>query len=113
MEVSKITVYELKKFQTEITYKDRKNINDGCCLEDENPESIHKFYDKETALKELDKYKPELRKLSGGSGSYFLVTEYAVEAYEADEDGEFVDGSVYYTNEFEWNEEIENIVIGG
>lgn len=72
----------------------KHEIKRGCTLEQDNqePEIIQPFADKEEALEELKKYKSEVIKLSGGAGTYYSVTEYYVEENEYDEDGEWISG---------------------
>lgn len=85
-------VYEVKKYSAEFSYRDRKNIKTGCCLDlDSDPESIGKFNSIEAAKEKLLEYKPESQ--YNPYGQYYLVTEYAIEIYTVDEDGEFVCGS--------------------
>lgn len=87
-------IYELKKNTREISYEKKKDIKKGCTLEqnDQNPQIIEPFEDKEQALKILKSYKSDICKMSGGAGSYYLVTEYYVEENEYDEDGEWISG---------------------
>lgn len=86
--------YEIRKNTREISYKKRAEIKEGCTLDqfDQEPEIIKTFDDKDEALIELKSYKSDIRKLSGGAGSYYLITEYYVEENEYDEDGEWVSG---------------------
>lgn len=100
--------FEIKKFSAEIKSKNRKVIKTGCCLEDIEPESIKKFETLEAALEELKKYKPSCYNVNG----FYHVEEYMVECYEVDEDGDFVEGSDYYSAyEFIFNEEEDKINI--
>lgn len=84
--------FEIKKFSAEI--KNRNEIKTGCCTDDVEPESVVKFATLEAALKELkkEKYKPTCVYM-GGAVPFYRVTEYMVECYEENEDGEFVSGS--------------------
>lgn len=86
--------YEIRKNTREISYKKRAEIKEGCTLEQDNqePEIIKIFDDKDEALNELKLYKSDICKLSGGAGSYYLITEYYVEENEYDEDGEWING---------------------
>ncbi len=105
-----MTVYEVKKFTKEISYKDRKNIRTGCCFDDLCPETIQKVYDREEAMDILKKYTPECNEYSGNAGKYYLVEEYGIEIYEENEDGMFLSGSDYtYSYEYEWNEDSGDI----
>lgn len=86
--------YEIRKNTREISYKNRMEIKQGCTLEQDNqvPEIIKSFDDKDEALNELKSYKSDIRKLSGILGTYYAVTEYYVEENEYDEDGEWASG---------------------
>lgn len=86
--------YEIRKNTREISYKDRKEIKEGCTLDqfDQELEIIKVFDDKEKALEELKAYSSSISKFSGGAGAYYLVTEYYVEENEYDEDGDRVSG---------------------
>lgn len=86
--------YEIRKNTREISYKNRAQIKQGCTLEQDNqdPEIIKSFDDKDEALNELKLYKSDICKLSGGAGAYYAVTEYYVEENEYDKDGEWVSG---------------------
>lgn len=90
--------YEIRKNIREISYKKRAGIRVGCTLDQDNqdPEIIKSFDDKDDALNELKSYKSDIRKLSGGAGAYYAVTEYYVEENEYDEDGEWVNGGVVW-----------------
>lgn len=105
--------FEIKRFTTEIKAANRKDIKTGCCLEDTDPQPVEKFETLEAAQKELKKevYKPSCVFYSSAL-PYYLVTEYMVECYEADEDGEFVCGSDYDSiYQFQFDEETDNIII--
>lgn len=92
-----MTIYELKKYTKEIRV--RKDIIDGCTLDDEYPEIIEKFTDSDEALKRLSEMpKSKAEAFSSCGMTFYMVTEYAVEVYEVDEDGDFVSGSDFYTN---------------
>lgn len=92
-----MTIYALKKHTKEI--RNRKDIVEGCTLDDEYPVLIAKFTDKDEALKRLsEQHKSTAESLSSCGMLFYMVTEYAVEVYEADEDGDFVSGSDFYTN---------------
>lgn len=92
-----MTIYELTKYTKET--RNRKEIVEGCTLDDCNPEIIEKFTDSDEALKRLSEMpKSKAEAFSSCGMTFYMVTEYAVEAYEADEDGDFVSGSDYYTN---------------
>lgn len=105
--------FEIKKFSAEIKAVNRKEIKTGCCLEDTDPQSVGKFETLEAAQKELKKeeYKPSCVYRSSAV-PFYLVTEYMVECYEADEDGEFVCGSDYDSAyNFEFDEETNNVKV--
>lgn len=101
-------VYEVKKDTREIAYKDRKEIKTLCTIEQDwtNLESLGKFHTEEEAVEECKKHMPDLREYPG----LYVITEYYVEIYEADEEGEFASGSDYAAPiEYEWDEETEDI----
>ena len=92
-----MTIYELKKHTKEI--RNREDIVEGCTLDDEYPVVIGKFTVKDEALKRLsEQHKSTAESFSNCGMNFYMVTEYAVEAYEVDEDGDFVSGSDFYTN---------------
>ncbi len=105
-------VFEIKKFSAEIKAKNRKEIKTGCCLEDEEPESIEKFATLEAALKELkkEKYKPTCVYM-GGAVPFYRVTEYMVECYEENEDGEFSGSDFDSAYDFAFDTETDTIKI--
>lgn len=84
--------YELKKDSIEVKYKDRKEIKPGIVLTSDNqkPELIKAFDNKDEALEELRKYKSGIRKFS----NYYLVEEYYVEenVYDDEDEDEWVSG---------------------
>ena len=77
--------FNLIKSNIEITYAKRGNIVAGCTLnqDDLEVETVKSFDSKKEAIQELQKYKTEIRELSGSAGKYFSVIEYYVE----DDDG--------------------------
>lgn len=105
------TVYEVKRFTAEIGTKDRKNIKNGCCLEDIEPETIKKFDTMKEAVEELKKYQPSCRYYSSAV-PFYKVEEYFVDIHTEDEDGEFVNGSDFDSvYNYTFNEEDGNIEI--
>ena len=80
--------YELKKCSAEFTWKERKEIKEGCTMYDVEPEKLGEFETLEKAEEELAKYKTEI----SDSGGLFSVTEYMIQENEYDEDGEWIDG---------------------
>ena len=86
--------YELKKNTREMSFKERKEICEGCTLDqrDMEPELIGSFEDKEEALAELRKYESDVRTFRTAVGTMYLVTEFYVEENIYDEDGDFVEG---------------------
>lgn len=86
--------FEVRKNHIEISFKNRSRIKSGCTFDaqDQYPEIMEIFNDKEAALEALKKYKSEIQKLSGGAGSYYLVTEFYVEENVYDYDGEWISG---------------------
>lgn len=88
--------FEIKKFSAEIRTKDKKEIKTFVTLDrDSEPDPIKKFSTFEEAMEELKKpeYKPSCRYYSGWAVPFYMVEEYVIECYEADEDGEFISGS--------------------
>lgn len=85
--------YVLKKDSIEVKYKDRKEIAPGVVLSSDNqePETIKLFNNKEDALKELQKYKSSIAKHTY-NGTIYVVEEYYVEENTYDEDGEWLEG---------------------
>lgn len=102
-EVKSMMVYELKKFTAEIRKSEisgKEELTPGCTLErDTDPESIEKFDNLEEALAELKKMPTAIARYTSSVVPFWAVEEYAVEAYEADEDGDFLIGSDYYTQD--------------
>ena len=82
--------FDLLKNTISISYKNEKKIAPGCTLDQDwaDPEKVKSFDNKEDAPSELKNYESEIRYSSG----YYHVTEYYVEEYECDEDGEFIEG---------------------
>lgn len=106
-------VFEIKKFSAQIKAKNRKEIKTGCCIEDTEPESVGKFATLEAAQEELkkEKYKPSCVYRSSAV-PFYQVTEYMVECYEEDEDGEFVKGSDFdSTYNFMFDTETDTIKV--
>lgn len=64
---------------------------------DPSPEKLATFNTEEEALEALKLYNGQggCVRCEGFSGSFYEVTVYAVECYEVDEEGEFVEGSDY------------------
>ena len=87
-----MTKYEIVMKRTEISFKDRKNIKEGCTSDAQDPEQIKSFDTLEEAREVLKKYETSIRKLSNHSLSYYKVEEYMIEENEYDEDGEFISG---------------------
>ena len=82
-------IFELKKSNVEISYKNRMEIKEGCSVDCEDPEIIKLFESKEQALEELKKYNTEISELSGSAGIYYNVTEYFVEQIIYDDEEVF------------------------
>lgn len=90
--------YELRKNTREIRYRDRKEIKEGCTLnqDDQYPEIISSFDSKEEALESLKGYKTKIIDYSLATGTYYSVTEYYVEENEYDEEGKWLGGGGIY-----------------
>lgn len=97
--------FEVQKLTTEI-----KNVNDvhpGCALDSHNlnPLTIKVFDTIEGAKKELENYSADVEEVESFQGeTIYSVTEYVIEIYEADEDGEFVSGSDYEIQDWKYEE---------
>lgn len=76
-----------------LTNKEYEKFEKGDTLwgNDENPQTIKKYdiSEKETAEKELKTYKNTYEKID----NHYNITEYALEYYTEDEDGNFYEGS--------------------
>ena len=84
-------------------FKNIKEVFEGCTIkevkEDVSSETIATFDTKEEAQAELAKQpQNEVEYMSGYVRGYYHVTEYLLEIYKADEDGEFLEGSNYETH---------------
>lgn len=89
-------VSRLLKSEARFTKEELKGFEKGDLItgNDVNPEELKRWTGKgcrEKALEELKKFNS--RYYMGEQLAY--ITEYAVETYEADEDGDFLDGSDY------------------
>lgn len=82
--------FDLVESSIEILYKHRDEILQGCTGGDEDPKIIKSFISKEDAYKELETYGTSVKKLSGGQGSYFLVTEYSITEHHYNKNGEML-----------------------
>ena len=80
--------YELKKCSAEFTWKERKEIKEGCTKYDVEPERLGEFESLEKAEEELAKYETEISE----SGGLFSVTEYMIQENEYDDEDEWIDG---------------------
>lgn len=71
---------------------------------------VASFVNEEEALQELKKYKSKCEYMRGFHGGFYYLTAYAVEAYEAEENGDFLDGSDFYPSEedWSWKEQVAN-----
>lgn len=89
--------YEIVKRTAEISWKDRKEIKEGCTydvlFEDgsaDYPELIASFDSEEEARKEFENYKTHIYEYSGIVGSLYLVEEYCIEKNKYDEDDDVI-----------------------
>ncbi len=75
------------------------------CLDssDIEPSVICSFLTLDEAQKELSKYKSKVEYMRGFHVGFYYTTAYAIECYEADEDGEFINGSDYWEAEEDWS----------
>ena len=85
---------ELRKNSIEVSWKNRKTIKEGITTtqDDQYPEIVKSFDNLEDAKNELQKYKSNIRELSGGAGKYYLIEEYYIEENTYDKDGEWLEG---------------------
>lgn len=87
--------YEVKKGSVEVMYKDRNEIKPGVVLTSDNqePELIKAFDNKEDALEELQKYKSSIT-IHNYNGTLYLVEEYYVEenVYDDEDEEEWLSG---------------------
>lgn len=101
--------YVLKKCSCTCYWKDRKQVDKGYAVfNDENPEIIKMFDDEQQALQELSKYETSVIYYDGSPFNFYLVTEYCIEIGEYDEEGEYCGDTVdYYITDFPAYEDIE------
>ena len=95
--------YRIIKTSAEIKVNPLRRLDGlkpGCTLDDECPEVVKSFESLDAALDALKAYEAEIRFFHAAPGLYASVTEYSVEAYVADEDGNFIEGSDYYPCEW-------------
>lgn len=77
--------------------------------DDPDPVGLGKYSTREEAMKELKKYRPNC--YYNPYGKFYHVTEYFIDCYEADEDGEFLSGCDYISAyEYKFDNEIDDIV---
>lgn len=86
--------YEIRRNRIEVAWKNRKEIKEGISLtaDSQEPEIVESFDTLEDAKASLQKYKSNIRELSGVAGKYYLVEEYYIEENSYDEDEEWVEG---------------------
>lgn len=86
------TVYEVATASAEFGWRQKTCIQTGCvfALDEYCPEILEKHEKVEDAIEALSKYQSSIRKLSGPTGAYYEVTEYAVQETLYDEDGDEV-----------------------
>lgn len=86
--------YELKENTREIKYADRKEIQEGCTLNQDfcEPTVVKSFLDKKEALDALKEYETSISEVHAGRNSYFKVVEYYVEENVYDSEGEWIGG---------------------
>ena len=87
-----MTKFDLKVNTREV--KRQKDIYKGCTLDQDNsfPEILKPYDNKDDAMKVLGSYETEIRRLNGGAGPYYQVTEYYVEENVYDEYGDWESG---------------------
>ncbi len=89
--------YEIVKRTAEISWKNRKEIKEGCTYDvlcedghTDYPELIASFNSEEEARKEFENYKTHIYKYSGVVGPFYWVEEYCIEENEYDEDDDMI-----------------------
>ncbi len=89
--------YEIVKRTAEISWKNRKEIKEGCTYDvlfkdgsADYPELIASFDSEEEAKNELKKYRTHIYEYSGIVESFYLVEEYCIEENEYDEDDDMI-----------------------
>lgn len=98
--------YEIRSATKEVKYKDRFTIKEdvvvGDYMDEEYSNTESSFNTLEEAREELKKYKTSIAKLSGGSGTYYLVEEFYIEEveYKEDEFGDIerIQGEIFDTS---------------
>lgn len=86
--------YELKKLSLEVKdIPDNTDITRFCVdrIDDCHIETIDSYDDKDDAYDALREYSEDVDR----NGDVKIITTYIIESFEADEDGEFVEGSDY------------------
>lgn len=101
--VKSMTVYELKKFTAEIKKSEisgKEELTPGCTIgRDTDPEPIKKFDKLEDAKAALEKMPKATARYVRNAVPFWAVEEYAIEIYDANEDGEFLIGSDFETQD--------------
>lgn len=96
--------FEIKRFSAETKKRPRKGDLFNIACNDLDPETIKSFKTRKEALEALKEYKSSARFMQGFASYYYIVDAYAVESYEADADGELIEGSDYDPAEEDWDE---------
>lgn len=90
-----MTKYAIKAFHADIKFDAAKTIP-GCAIpEDTDPETLFVWDDLASAKEDLATYTADLNPLRDGRET-IRITEYAIEVYEVDDEGDFISGSDYY-----------------
>lgn len=69
----------------------RKEIRQGCTLNDVEPKIVETFMTKEEAIEKLKEYHSSYLKFSTPIGTLYSIEEYMVDETEYNADGEFID----------------------
>ena len=83
--------YDVERYEVVVPYKNRGVLESGYALVNGPCEHIgylENFDNREDALEALKKYEPTLEERRTHRGTEFVLTEYAVEEVELDEDGD-------------------------
>lgn len=89
-----MTTYRLIEASGEIRNQGiptREDVFEALFGIDSDPVEIGRFYEKAKAMEELSNYKCKVWK----SGSVWRASGFAIETFDADDDGEFLTGSDY------------------
>lgn len=87
------TTIKYRLIKCSMQFKNIKDLSEGATVIDEDAKIIKIFDKRKNALDELKKYNTTVEFIRTFNSFLYSMTEYFIEEYEADEDGEFVSGS--------------------